>query len=361
MRLGRRTSRSGWAKPFVSLATLTMLTMLMLLGTVTAAAAVTSLNLSVSAASAIPSPSSASVPLDTPCPPDPAPVSQADVIVGLRDATERGLLWKLTRDGHSSYLYGTIHVARRDWMFPGPHVMAAWTASDTVALELDTTDADTLARLSGVVRRPPAYPALPAALAERLRARAAAECLPMAMLDGLRHEMAAITVDVMAARRLGLYTDYGIDEFIAHFSHAQGKPVRALETPEMQGKLLVSDDPAETARSVGDVLDELEDGESAHVVDRMAADWERGDLGDFDAYPAWCDCMDSARQRAEFEELVNDRNPAMADRVAQWHAQGHSLFVAVGSLHMVGAQGLPALLQARGFTVERVSPAGAAH
>jgi len=37
------------------------------------------------------------------------------------------------------------------------------------------------------------------------------------------------------------------------------------------------------------------------------------------------------------------------------HAQGKALFVAVGSLHMVGPLGLPVLLRARGFEVERVT------
>jgi hypothetical protein len=53
--------------------------------------------------------------------------------------------------------------------------------------------------------------------------------------------------------------------------------------------------------------------------------------------------------------LLNDRNGPMADKIARLHRGQGGLFVAVGSLHMVGPQGLPALLAARGFTVTRVS------
>ena len=45
----------------------------------------------------------------------------------------------------------------------------------------------------------------------------------------------------------------------------------------------------------------------------------------------------------------------MADKIARWHAEGKSLFVAVGTLHMLGRAGLPEQLKARGFAVERIA------
>ncbi len=52
---------------------------------------------------------------------------------------------------------------------------------------------------------------------------------------------------------------------------------------------------------------------------------------------------------------MDARNPLMADKVVKWHAEGKSLFVAVGTLHLIGRLGLPELLKARGFQVERVA------
>ena len=37
-----------------------------------------------------------------------------------RHARDRGFLWKLEKDGRTSWLYGTVHVARLEWAFPGP-------------------------------------------------------------------------------------------------------------------------------------------------------------------------------------------------------------------------------------------------
>ena len=54
------------------------------------------------------------------------------------------------------------------------------------------------------------------------------------------------------------------------------------------------------------------------------------------------------------KRLLDDRNPALAERIDALHAGGAPVFAAVGSLHMTGPLGLPALLAQRGFTVERV-------
>jgi len=296
-----------------------------------------------------------SVAVDASCPPDAATPTQDEVMDGMRHAVDSGLLWKATKAGRSVYLYGTIHVAQSSWMYPGPHVMRALLASDTIALELDPTDPDIIARLQKAILRRPDTPTLPEALQRRLLARMAAACIAPESLAAMRPEMQAVSVEVLEGRQFGLYAAYGIDNFLAGLGHGMKKPVRSLETPESQAQLLVSDDPAETARTVGELLDELEGGKGPQILRRLAGDWQRGDLDDLGAYASWCECLDTPQQRADFVKLVDERNPLMADKIARWQAEGRSLFVAVGTLHMVGRAGLPALLKARGFQVERVA------
>jgi uncharacterized protein YbaP (TraB family) len=291
---------------------------------------------------------------DAHCPPAATVPTQDEVLDGLRRAVDNGVLWKATKGGRTVWLYGTIHVAQMAWMYPGPQVMKAVMGSDVVALELDPTDPDIVARLQKAIGRRADAPALPAALQRRLQARMVAACLAPATLAGLRPELQAVSLEVLEGRALGLYPEFGIDNFLAGLSHGLKKPVRSLETPESQAALLVSDDPAETERNVGDLLDELESGKGPQVLQRLAGDWQRGDLADLDAYASWCECLDTPEQKADFVKLVDERNPLMADKVVKWHAEGKSLFVAVGTLHLVGRMGLPELLRARGFQVERV-------
>ena len=292
---------------------------------------------------------------DVRCPPDAAAPTPEQAAAGMRDAVDSGLLWKATKDGRTVYLYGTIHVAKLGWAFPGRDVLQAVKASDVVALELDMADPDVLDRLRKAIERRPDAPPLPEALQRRLDAQMAANCIAPDRLAGMRPELQAVTVDMMTGRQFGLYSDYGIDMVIAGIASSLKKPIRSLETPESQAALLVSDDPAETARTVGDALDDLEGGKGLQMLQRLAGDWQRGDLADLEAYASWCDCLETPEQRADFVKLVDDRNPLMADKIVKWHAEGKSLFVAVGSLHMTGRVGLPELLKARGFQVERVA------
>jgi uncharacterized protein YbaP (TraB family) len=307
-------------------------------------------------ATAVTAPARAASAAPPACPPAPVTPKRDELAA---KAADHGPLWKATRDGRTLWLYGTIHVAKASWVYPGPHVMSALRASNTLALELDLTDPDMLLRLRKAILRNPDSPTLPDALEKRLLASMAAACIAPAALAPMRAEMQAVTLEVMQGRGMGLYPEYGIDSNLAELARAMHMPLRSLETPESQAALLVSDDPAETARAVGAVLDELEGGRAPAMLKRLAGDWERGDVDDMAAYASWCGCMDTPEQRADFHKLIVERNPLMADKIVQWHAEGRLLFVAAGTLHMVGPAGLPTLLKARGFQVERVSFADA--
>jgi uncharacterized protein len=54
------------------------------------------------------------------------------------------------------------------------------------------------------------------------------------------------------------------------------------------------------------------------------------------------------------KRALDDRNPALAEHIDALHQSGKQVFAAVGSLHMFGPLGLPALMAKRGYRVERV-------
>jgi uncharacterized protein YbaP (TraB family) len=82
--------------------------------------------------------------------------------------------------------------------------------------------------------------------------------------------------------------------------------------------------------------------------------WADGRLAELERYEDWCRCMDTERERGLMRRLLADRNPAMVERIEALHDGGKRVFAAVGSLHMVGPAGLPALFRARGYEVELI-------
>ena len=64
--------------------------------------------------------------------------------------------------------------------------------------------------------------------------------------------------------------------------------------------------------------------------------------------------MPPAIARSLKSRLYDERNRAMADRIAQMLEAREVVLVAVGAGHMTGPEGLVALLRARGFAVRRL-------
>jgi uncharacterized protein YbaP (TraB family) len=262
------------------------------------------------------------------------------------------MLWRISKGDRTSHLYGTLHVGRLDWAFPGPQVRSALAGSDTIALELDVTDPQVRERL-----KPPADAALPAlspALHERLARQIDAACVPREALAAQHPVMLAMTLSVLAARWDGLDPGYAQEFVLAGLARSGAKPVVSLETPELQMAALLPRQAAEAERLIVQTLEQLENGASRKVIARMASAWERGDLDELADYERWCDCATSAEDRALLARINDERNPGLAERIDALHGQGQALFAAVGALHMTGPRALTALLAARGFRVERV-------
>ena len=289
----------------------------------------------------------------TSCPPAAAPLTQEEVAQGMQAARLKGLFWEASKDGRTLWLYGTVHVAQRSWVFPGPELLNALRQADQVALELDLMDAALMQKLRAAVIATPDSPKLPPDMQARLDKIAVVECAE-ALIKPMRVEFQAITLTTMVARRQGLDPAYGIDGFLAGMARGLGKPVISLETPEAQLAVMLPKDEATRLKMVDETLEGMETGQAATLIKRLADDWAQGKLEDLENYGQWCDCLNTPEQKEFHKRLIDDRNVDMARKATALHAQGKQVFVAVGALHMTGPQGLPALLKAQGFEVRRV-------
>jgi uncharacterized protein YbaP (TraB family) len=292
------------------------------------------------------------------CPPAPPVLTRETAQAARAHAQDHGFLWRITKNGHSSYLYGTMHVSKPAWMFPGPKVSAALDSADTVALELDVLDpkiAQEVRREASTLQPEP----LPPAIEARLRKQAEALCVPYAVLAHAPAEAQLVELDMMFARKDGLFPIYAIDSVLAALGHAAHKHVVSLETPDFQMHLLMMPDRADMLAYVNDGLDELESKRGRALFLRMAQAWAHSDYATMARYPEWCECLRTPIERKVMRRMLNARNPRMAAKIDALHRKGAKVFAAVGSLHLFGAIGLPALMRKKGYTVERIELATA--
>lgn len=287
------------------------------------------------------------------CPPQPQAPTAQQVQKAQSQARDRGLLWRVTKDGRTHHLYGTIHVGRLEWLFPGPQLAGALGQAQAVALELDPLDPAIQAAMQRSGAASPGA-TLPPALAQALARALERSCLPPAAMAGMHPLMQAMTATIVDAARDGLHAAFGQEVALSTAARARSVPVISLETPERQMAAVIPSDPAQAERFLASMLEQIDSGTARGVLRQLADAWERGDLAKVASYERWCDCVRTDDDRALLATLNDGRNPEMAERIEALHRQGQRLFVAVGALHMTGPKALPALLAARGFKVEAV-------
>jgi uncharacterized protein YbaP (TraB family) len=285
-------------------------------------------------------------------PPAPTPETLRPEQLGA-DVRDRGFLWRLTRDGRSSWLYGTVHVSRPEWLLPGPTVESAFSQSTVLALELDPGDPD-LARAFALAVDPARSERVLAGLRPRLAQLAARECVPAAALASMQPILQLTTLSLFETRREGFHPEFAVDAMLWGLAQMEGKKVVALETPASQLAALTPATEADERVLVTQGLAEIEGGEERSALLRLLKAWADGDVQTLSTYPEWCQCMETPEERRYLARLNDERNGPIADRLLALHAAGEPFFAAVGALHMTGPQALPVLLRARGFQVERV-------
>ena len=284
------------------------------------------------------------------CPPALALPSAEQAAVWAAQAPDRGLLWRISRGGHSSYLFGSLHIGKADWAYPGPALRQAWNETEVLAVELDPAD---VGPVLAAMRQQAG--AIAPALARRIEAQSRAACLPPGALSALPAMLQLSTLTLLEARRDGFDAGFGQDLMLLAQAKAEGRPVQSLESVEEQLAAL-EPEAAELPEIVDGTLRQLQRGQLRAPLRKLATTWSRGDLKALADYPRWCACADSPSERAWLKRVNDDRNVQLAARIDALHGAGQRLLVAVGALHMSGPEALPRLLAARGFEVQALLP-----
>lgn len=299
-------------------------------------------------------------------------VTAAGVWLAAQPAAPRQpFLWKAQRAGAPPvWLFGTIHVpdarvqalpavvadAFRDATHVVTEIPLDLEAQLSVSGQLLLPANDSLQTLVGEARFSRLVTVISAALAEDAPAIAN---LVIGALDRLKPWAAMAQLSLLDYLPEVLAGRPSLDARLYADASSAGKRLSSLETIDDQARVFDVFTADEQVALLEAALVQAEEGRAAgQAPSRLLVDrYLTGDAA------LLADAVDEqapadAALAAKFTRvLLHERNRRMIERFERLRAEHPDdvYFVAVGTLHLVGAAGLPALFEARGYRVERVT------
>jgi len=263
-------------------------------------------------------------------------------------------LWMAEGASNTVYLLGSVHLLRKeDHPLPGA-IDAAYDDAETLFMELDMDDLDPIAMQATINRLGMLddNQSLRDIMGEDLYddALLAAESLdiPLDMLAKTEPWFAAITIEQLALTRIGFNPLYGIEMHMMSKAIRDGKTIQGFESVEQQLELL---DGLSLDAQRDLLMQTLAEGANIRdVMDQLIAAWRTGDI----AYMEENLLADVANYPELYETIVADRNRNWANTIDRLLGDEEDYLVIVGALHLIGEDGLPRLLEGRGYSVNQL-------
>ena len=267
-------------------------------------------------------------------------------------------MWKVKGVHGTVYLFGSIHVMKKDVHWETAPVKSALGASDVLYLEIAGLDS------ASVQAAQPEIVQLGMDQEHALSTKISKEDVDL--LDGAAKSMGLpgeqalepmqpwlvyLTISVLPVIQAGYDPDSGVDKKLEAEVKETGKPVKGLETM-MEQMHYVADMPASLqAQMLHQTLVDLP--KSVSETDAMVADWTRGDV---EAIAKLDNDEMKVKYPQLYERLLVKRNERFADTLAGMlkdPATG-TVFVTIGAGHLAGPDSVLKMLETRGFPADRV-------
>lgn len=257
--------------------------------------------------------------------------------------------WRIERNGATAgWLLGTVHALPPGIDWRGAQITTAIAQADMLVAEVADLDQAAIARHYARIARTrglaPVADRLDASDRQRFTRLINELGLDRAQFQDVETWAAALMLSQAMAERGGLDSGAGVDR--ALLRDFAGRQITGLETAE--GQLALFDGMAEADQRalLASTVRDANSGDGR----AMAAAWTAGDLTTLSAF------ADAALTGtpALRERLVSARNRRWAERIDGLLAGGARPFIAVGAGHVIGEDGLPALLETAGWRVARV-------
>lgn len=270
------------------------------------------------------------------------------------------LLWKVSDLDNAVYLLGSFHLLKTTDYPLSADVEAAFEDAASLVFEVEPSELTSPATMAKF-RSAAGYDdgeslstVLPADVKARLAALLSASGGSIAQMETTEPWAISLGMVMGMAQSAGFRPEQGLDNHFIRRAAEAGKPVAGLETIDAQVAAMDGTPHSEQVYSLNKLLESPQ--ESIRELQDLHQAWRSGDIDRLDG-----------KMRKEMQahtpvsyRMINlDRNdawlPAIERRLAGSNAD--NTLIVVGSLHLIGEDGVVEKLRAKGYRVERICSA----
>ena len=267
-------------------------------------------------------------------------------------APQKHFLWKVEDGkGASAYLLGSLHVLTADaYPLPAP-IDKAFAESKTLVEEVDLDEMNDPMQMMAALSKAMLTGGqtldqlISAETFAEVQKRAEAYGMPMMALQRMKPWLVAVTLMAPTLQSAGFKPELGIDRH--YFDRAKEKGLRrqALETLAYQLDRFDQMSPKLQEELLKATITDLDTQVSG--VKEMVRAWASGDLATVEKLT-----LTAFLESPElYQRLLLERNQNWLPHVERCLTENAGCFVVVGAAHLVGNDGLPALLSKKGYRV----------
>jgi len=267
----------------------------------------------------------------------------------LRANETDGLVWQLQGPRGSVFIAGSMHLLRRERPALPAAIVKAYEESESLVMEIDADDIDDqyIAQLMLRLATFADARSLPMITGEarwqKLQTLLARVQIPESFAATLEPWGVAILLTSLEYARLGFDPEIGVEKQLQDLAARDRKPIAGLETPEFQIGLFDALPMDEQLQLLDMTLEDI--GEMPDTVDELYAAWRAGDLRALDAL-----LLEGYREMPRlYADLVERRNRNWIAPIKALLKQDGDTLVVVGAVHLVGEQGVVAMLEREGL------------
>jgi uncharacterized protein YbaP (TraB family) len=259
-------------------------------------------------------------------------------------------LWKA---GKNLYIFGSFHLLPDNVAWRTPAVDRALQEATVVVLETDVagmSDAEAMKPLFVKYGLMPPGQTLPGILPPKVNAdldKVAAQLgMPAAGLAPMRPWLAMLVLSVQFMVNQGFDPNKGIEQQVLAWAKQTNRRLDALESVESQLKIFADLPRDEEVALLATSLQQIR--EMPAVLNELLAAYRKGDVATLDRL------LNAAMNEhpALRKRVIGDRHRLWLPKLEAMIAGGKPTLVIVGAAHTVGADGLAAMLRAKGHKVE---------